>query len=290
MPPGSRAPTIGAVVVAYESHAVLPPLLASFAVHEPDVPVVVVDNDSPSGTPPVPDDVELIRLGDNRGYGAAANVGAARLLELEARHLAFLNPDIRLDGRSLSEIAAKLTNLPKVGVASGPVRDSEGHVVHSALGPNATMRALWFTSGWQSRRTRMLIKRLLSRGVRHTTHLEDALRIEGHVLGGVMVITADCFEDVGGFDEDYFLYWEDADICERVRRAGAEIRIVDCRPFVHAPTTSTPGVADEQRWTWYVEGARTFAQKHLPAGQASQLDAALALGRRLRDLRAHARE
>lgn len=249
------------------------------------MPVVVVDNASPSGAPHVPPGVELVRRDRNFGYGAAANEGARRLLAAGVRHLAFLNPDIRLAGPSLSRIAEELDRLPRVGVASGPVVDSRGLPIHSAFGSTAAMRALWFASGWQGRRTRALILRLLRRGVQASPHLEDDLRVEGHVLGGVMVIRGVQFQAVGGFDEDYFLYWEDADICERVRRASAEVRIVDCTPFVHAPTTSTPGVHDQQRWEWYAQGARTFARKHLPAGQARQLDAALSLGRRLRELR-----
>ncbi len=277
-------PVIGAVVVSYESQAVLPSLLTSLQQHEPHLPVVVVDNASPSGAPRVPPGVELVRRECNGGYGAAANEGARRLLATGVRHLAFLNPDVRLAGPSLSRIAEELDRLPHVGVASGPVVDTGGLPIHSVFGSTAAMRALWFTSGWQVRRTRALILRLLRRGVRASPHLEDDLRVEGHVLGGVMVIRGTQFQAVGGFDEDYFLYWEDADICERVRRAGAEVRILDCTPFVHAPTTSTPGVRDEQRWEWYVQGARTFVHKHLPAGQARQLEAALSLGRRLRHL------
>ncbi len=273
------------MVVCYESHGVLGPLLESLNTHEPDVPLVVVDNASPSGPPEPPDGVTVIVLDSNRGYGAACNVGVSHLLKTQdVRYLSFLNPDIRLEGSSLSQLAAAMDERPEVGVASGPVVDLHGGQVRSAFGPSAPLRDLWFTSGWQSRRTRELIKRVVRRGM-HGGQLEDDLRVEGHVLGGVMVVTTSCFKEIGGFDEDYFLYWEDADICERARLHGAEVRILPCTPFLHAPTTSTPGVADEQRWRWYVEGARTFARKHLPPGQASQLDAALSIGRRLRDLR-----
>lgn len=284
--------------MSYESQSVLPPLLISLAEHEPDVPVVVVDNASPGGPPDVSDHldevelraqvVDLIALADNRGYGAACNVGVRHLSELGVRYLAFLNPDIRLQGPSLTQLAEQLDALPEVGVASGPVVDEGGARVPSAFGPTSNLRALWFTSGWQSRRTRALISRVIRRGMHSSVTLADDLRIEGHVLGGAMIVRRSIFEEIGGFDEAFFLYWEDADVCERARRVGAEVRILGCTPFVHAPTSSTPGVAAEQRWGWYVSGARTFARKHLPPGQAEQLDAALSLGKRLRDIRAGA--
>ena len=281
------APRIGAVVVCYESHAVLPALLDSLADHEPRVPVVVIDNASPTGPPDVGGHprIERIVMDENRGYGAAANVAVQSLRDRGCRYFAFLNPDIRLQGSSLTQVAARMDNKHVIGIASGPVVDEFGRGVQSAFGPNASLRALWFASGWQSRRTRALIGRLIRRGIRYSTNLEDDLRIEGHVLGGVMVVRASCFDEIGGFDEDFFLYWEDADMCERARLAGAEVRIVDCTPFMHAPTTATPGVGDSVRWDWYVAGARTFAQKHLPAGQLRQLDAALALRERLRAIR-----
>lgn len=287
-----REPAVGAVVVSYESHNVLGPLLASLAEHEPDVPVVVVDNASPSGPPEVTrwhdrtgGHAKLVVLPENRGYGTACNAGVESLSAGGITHLAFLNPDIRLIGPSLSELARLMNTRPSVGVASGPVVDETGQRVASAFGPTANLRALWFASGWQERRTRALIGRLIRRGMSASATLEDDLRVEGHVLGGAMMVTTACFAQIEGFDEEFFLYWEDADICERVRAAGAEVRILECTPFVHASTSATPGVDDVDRWQWYVEGARTFARKHLAAGQAHQLDAALQLGERLRAIR-----
>lgn len=273
----------------------LPRLLASLARHEPEIPVVVVDNASPSGQPDLSaygetrgspsDPVDLIVLPENRGYGVACNVGVERLRGYAPRHLAFLNPDIRLAGPSLTELAQALDARPRVGVASGPVVDEEGRRVHSVWGANSQLRALWFSSAWPGRRARALIRRLMRRGLSSSRSLLQDLSTEGHVLGGVMVVRAVCFDEVGGFDEDFFLYWGDADLCERIRLRGAEVRIIDCTPFVHAPVSGSQGIDDEQRWEWYSAGARIFARKHLSPGQAQQLEAALELGHRLRQLR-----
>ncbi len=293
----TAVPAIGTVIVSYESQAVLPRLLASLARHEPETPVVVVDNASPSGKPDISayeeaggsgDLVDLVVLPENRGYGVACNLGVERLRG-GPRYLAFLNPDIRLAGPSLTELTQALDSRPRVGVVSGPVVDEEGRRVHSVWGPNSQLRALWFSSAWPGRRARALIRRLMRRGLSSSRSLLEDLRSEGHVLGGAMVLRADCFDEVGGFDEDFFLYWGDADLCERIRLSGAEVRIFECTPFVHAPVSGSQGIDDEQRWEWYSEGARTFARKHLSPGQAQQLEAALELGHRLRQLRTQRR-
>ncbi len=291
----TASPAVGTVIVSYESQAVLPRLLASLARYEPEIPVVVVDNASPSGKPDISAYrdagagrnglLDLVVLPENRGYGVACNLGVERLRAYEPRYLAFLNPDIRLAGPSLTELAHSLGARPRVGVVSGPVVDEEGKRVHSVWGPNSQLRALWFSSAWPGRRARALIRRLMRRGLSSSRTLLEDLRSEGHVLGGVMVVRAVCFDEVGGFDEDFFLYWGDADLCERIRLQGAEVRIFDCTAFVHAPASGSKGIDDEQRWEWYAEGARTFARKHLSPGQAQQLEAALELGHRLRQLR-----
>ena len=48
----------------------------------------------------------------------------------------------------------------------------------------------------------------------------DTMDIGGHVLGGTMVVRRACFDDIGGFDESYFLYWEDADLAWRALDLG----------------------------------------------------------------------
>jgi N-acetylglucosaminyl-diphospho-decaprenol L-rhamnosyltransferase len=280
---------VGVVTVCYESHRLLPGLLRSLAEHEPGTPVVVVDNASPSGPPPL-DEVEpdrlrpaLMVMPENLGYAAAANAGAAYLAEQGVRYLAFLNPDLSLTGPSLSELAGQMARYPQIAIASGPVMTRDGGRIQSA----ATSEGghFWLASDWRARRTRRLIRRVMRRSLTGALGPEDELRLEGHILGGVMVVRLRDFQRVDGLDDGFFLYWEDADLCERIRQSGAEVRLLECPPFVHARTPATPGVRDDQRWAWYVDGARRFSAKHLPPGQALQLERALVLGRRLRQLR-----
>jgi N-acetylglucosaminyl-diphospho-decaprenol L-rhamnosyltransferase len=276
---------VAAVVVAHRSAARLPGLLGTLGRAEPGVQVVVVDSGSPGGPPAVPPSVHLVALDDNVGFGRAGNAGVAAAGD-EWDVVALLNPDVRLAGPSLTELAAALADRPDVGVATGPVVDAEGTRSPSAWGPTSALRAFWFASGWRLPRARRLVGRLAGRAggalTSSRTLVEDDLRVDGHVLGGAMVVRRACWDELGGFDPRYFLYWEDADLCHRARALGWEVRVLPCTPIVHEAGTSSEGVVDAQRWDWYVEGADVFASEHLTPWRRLLLLGALRLGRAMR--------
>ena len=273
---------LGVVVVTYESAAVLPGLLADLATHEPHAHVVVADNASPSGPPDVPAGVELLACARNGGYGAGCNAGAHHLGE--ATHLAFLNPDIRLHGPSLTQLATGLAERARAGIATGPVVSPEGERVASVWGPTSTARALWMAAGWQAPRLRRTVGRVAGRGVLASSAslARDEMLVEGHVLGGAMVVDVRCFRELGGFDERYFMFWEDADLCHRARQLGWTVQMLPADPIEHAAGTSSAGVRDAQRWQWYLEGADRFTRQHLSPARAGAVRGALRVGRRLR--------
>jgi N-acetylglucosaminyl-diphospho-decaprenol L-rhamnosyltransferase len=277
--------TVHAVVVTHASDATLGPLTRSFAEHESGAGLVVVDSGSPDGAPAVEPPARTIALDANVGFGAACNEGAATALEdPSTTYVAFLNPDVRLTGPALSELAREMARRPDVGIATGPIVDQQGDRQSSAWGPTSALRAFWFATGWQLPRLRRLVGRVRGRGALTSAAslARDEIDVDGHVLGGAMVVRRECWEQLGGFDEDFFLYWEDADLCQRARDLGWKVAVLPCTPIVHVAGTSSAGVTDTQRWQWYVDGATRYAAKHLTRRQGRRLRFALGLGRRFR--------
>jgi N-acetylglucosaminyl-diphospho-decaprenol L-rhamnosyltransferase len=274
---------LGIVIVSYRSGAALPGLLTDLGRHEPESTVVVVDNASPEGPPAVQARVELVSAPANLGFGRASNLGASRHAD-NVEVLAFLNPDVRLRGSSLSELADELEQRPDVDVATGPLIDEHGVRVASAWGPTSLLRGFWAATGWELRRLRRLASRFSSRGANlsATSMRTSELEVEGHVLGGAMIVRRQRFASVGGFDERFFLYWEDADLCARIRKEGGRIMVLPATPMVHIEGTSSAGTTSRQRWEWYLEGARLFADEHLTPWRARLLLAAMRFGRLLR--------
>lgn len=275
---------VGAVIVTHESGDVVGGLVESLRTHEPAVEVVIVDAVTPHG-PPTVSGVEVLVLDENRGYGAACNRGARVLAARGCDAIVFLNPDVRLQGPSLSQLAQPLETLERTGVATGPMVNAAGEPMPSAWGPTSIRRALTFAAGYEAGRLRAAAGGALRRSLPSLGPRSNGVRVEGHVLGAAMMVRTTCFEDLQGFDESFFLYWEDADLCHRARQAGWEVRVLPCTPFVNSGDTGPAPVTDEQRWEWFADGAVRFGHKHLVPGRAMQLEAALSLGRRLGRLR-----
>ena len=277
------APGLGVVVVTYESSHQLPGLLTSLSEHCPGAPVQIVDNASYQ---PTEADIEgssdacLIRLSRNVGYGAAANVGVREIRErFNCKYVALVNPDVRFRGPTLQELVAGMDQRPECAVAVGPAVGTNGERQTTAwAAPNFT-RALWYSSGLRSPGLRRLLSKLSRSGRQSSASTSrEAFRVRGHVLGGAMTVRASAFEAVGGFDETYFLYWEDADLCTRLRRRGFESWYVPVTPVLHRGGQSSQGINESYRRMWYARSARHYASRHLNRAGAFRLSFGLRLG------------
>jgi GT2 family glycosyltransferase len=131
-------------------------------------------------------------------------------------HLLLLNPDCELTKSIRAPLVAVLAAEPRAGVVGGLVREEDGTVQASARRfPDVTTGLAGRTS-WLSRilPANPLTRRNL------TTEPSAGLRQVDWVSGALMLIRRETFDALGGFDERFFLYWEDADFCKRAAAAG----------------------------------------------------------------------
>ena len=182
--------------------------------------VVIVDNGSIDGslkflelrdTASLP--VQIVRNTVNRGFAAACNQGAALV---EDAIVLFLNPDTRLFADSIS-VPMKFVSLPensKVGIVGIRLVDEHGKTARSCArfpGPRMFfLEALGLTR----------IKPFRHLGVQMTDWAHDSIADVDHVIGAFYMIRRTLFEQLGGFDERFFVYLEDLDLSLRARQAG----------------------------------------------------------------------
>jgi GT2 family glycosyltransferase len=235
--------TATVVVVGYRAYAELEQCLTSLARYEPTAPVAVVDHAA--------DLAEASRLSaafpqvlyrathENRGFAAGVNAAAR---EAGPGHLLLVNPDCELTMPLLDPLLAVLEQQPTAGVVGGLVRESDGTVQASARRfPDATTGLAGRTS-WLSR---VAPGNPLTRRNLTTDPVTGLCRVDW-VSGALMLIRRETFDQVGGFDERFFLYWEDADFCKRAADAGwstwyapaAEVVHRTARTSRHAPARS----------------------------------------------------
>src|ERR1700733_6517575 len=151
----------------------------------------------------------------NPGFSAGVN-DAAR--HSQAPYLLLLNPDALVPGTAIRALEQWLTAHPRVGVVGPRLVNPDGAVEASARGFPDITTTLGGRSTWLSRRfpnNRLSRRNLLGR------EAVDALAVDW-VAGACLMTPRAVFDRVGGFDEGFFLYWEDADYCRRVGRLNLE--------------------------------------------------------------------
>ena len=208
---------IGLVVVTYSPGDTLAALLDSIPkATERRVEVVLADNGSTDGSVEAAADrpgVRLVRTGGNLGYGGAANVGA-RALDPAAQAILVINPDVVLDPGSVDALLAALDRLPRAGSVGPLIVDEQGTVYPSArrlptvgTGIGHAMFGWWWPSNPWTVAYRL-------------DHAEPVERPAGWLSGSCLLVRRTAWDQVGGFDPAYFMYFEDVDLGDRLARAG----------------------------------------------------------------------
>ena len=166
-----------------------------------DVPVAITIVDNGSVTVPAfdGDDVEVIRMGANLGFGPAANVGYRKFLaDAAAGEWVALAPhDALPEPTCLSHMLSVLRERPHAGLACADVGDGATPVIDPYFG--GTLAPASVDEGWEA---------------------------AGHPHGTLMFARRACLDEVGIFDERYFAYCEEADLALRARATGWESGLV----------------------------------------------------------------
>lgn len=208
-------------VLAYGGDREFEPLIESLlAEGVPAASILIVHNPARPGeaAPSVAPGCELIQTGRNLGYAGGMNVAVARLLEREAELLLLLTHDARLRPGALKTLLSAAARQPGFGLIA-PVLLLAGTEIPYSFGGRTS------ASGANSHR-----KEPPPGG-------EDILPCDW-VDGGTMLVRREVFERVGDFDERFWGYCEEADLCLRARRAGFSAGVVVAARADQAPGAS----------------------------------------------------
>lgn len=233
----TQTPRVAVVTVSYDSGEFLERFASSVASssNEP-LALVVVDNGSTDGAPQrlrdMRSDARVLLLPENKGYGGAVNAACVGL-PAEIEWILVANPDVELGVGSVDEMLAEFDGHDDVAAVGPHIADAAGNTYPSArrfpsfvdgIG-HALLVHVWPGNPWS----------------RH--YLQTSTAVEPRdvdwLSGACILLRRSAFDQVGGFDERYFMYFEDVDLCFRLGQAGWRRRYRPSSEIMHVGAHST---------------------------------------------------
>ena len=268
-PAGAGAtPDVSVIVVSYNTREILRRCLARLAeeLATVDGEAIVVDNASADGSADMVADefpaVQLVRSTVNLGFAAGNNRGFALA---RGRYVVLLNPDAFLGSGALARALAHMERSPHVGIAGGRLQDPAGRLQPSGRLFPSLLNELMVISGLAARYPR---SRLFGRFDRTWADPDQAAQVDW-VPGAFTIIRGRALGETGGFDERFFLYYEEVDLCRRMVQAGYEVWYWPDVVVTHIGGASSKTVkahefscAGSQLTLWRLRSALLYYRKH----------------------------
>ena len=255
-----HTPLADLVIVNYRSYQELTRCLASLEPnHRALARVVVVDHESDGRVAATVSArfpwIELVQRPTNEGFAKGVNLGVARG---HASFVLLLNPDCVVDGNAIEQLVACAQGRRELAVVGPRILNPDGTIQGSARRfPGWSS----FFAGRSSWLTRRFPNNPLSRWNLPWRSETSETREVDWVSGACMLVRRTAFEQVGGMDERFFLYWEDADLCRRLAEHGWRVAYFPGVTIEHAGGASSIHVYRESLAAFHAS-AYTLFNKH----------------------------
>lgn len=232
-----------------------------------EVLCVVVDNGSTDGTEKELKNYTLnsikykyIQTGKNLGFAGGNNIGIKYALGNGSDYILILNDDMILPSDLLTKLVKFMDQNPKVGIVSPKIYFAKGHEFHKDRYLNKELgKVIWYAGGkidWDNIYTSHI-------GVDEVDIGQFNKKSETDLASGAcMMIRREIFEKVGYLDEDFYLYWEDADLSQRVKRAGFKIYYNPTTSVWHKVSFSAGGSGSKSNDYFLIRNRYYFAMKY----------------------------
>lgn len=249
---------IAVVTVTYNSSAEIGPFLESVRRADATIAVVVADNDSADAAATRAaterESASFLSTGGNRGYGAAVNAAVAALPP-SVEYVLISNPDVVVNSGAIQRLAAHLRTHPDVAAVGPSVLNPDGTVYPSARNVpslrdgigHAVFSHLWPSNPWTAR---------------YRLDAIEGERDVGWLSGSCVMVRRRAFTRIGGFDEAYFMYFEDVDLGYRMAKSGWRNVYLPSASVMHTGGHSTAGESARMLRVHHDSAYRFLAKKY----------------------------
>ncbi|MEW6196619.1 MAG: glycosyltransferase [Bacteroidota bacterium] len=249
------------IIVNYNVKEFLLNLLSSIkkSLHNISAEVIIIDNASDDGSVELIrekyPDVKLIVNEKNVGFGTANNQGLA---VASGKFFLLINPDTIVKEETLAKMIQFFNSTPSAGIAGCKV-----------LNPDGTLQLACrrgFPGPWTSFTKVMGLSKLLPKSKLfakyNLTYLDENQTYEvDAVSGAFMMLRREVYDRIGGFDQQFFMYGEDLDLCYRAQKAGFKVYYVHTTEVIHYKGESTKRSSIDETKIFY-NAMHLFVRKH----------------------------
>lgn len=250
--------TITVCIVNYNTRDLLRECLHSVLAENP-AEILVVDNASTDSSVEMVKvefpSVQLVTLRKNLGYGAAAN---RAIVDCRADFVLLLNSDTRLQPGALEALIRYLEANesaaivgPRIVNPDGTLQTSSFHFptpVHIFLYLSNLYRFIRYIPGLRKRSLQALSS--------------NSAIVVPWVLGAVLALRRQAYESVGGFDESFFMYFEEVDLCYRLAKRGWQVHLAPVAEIVHVGGASTEQQPAAMKLQYFASLAHFYRQHY----------------------------
>lgn len=204
--------------------------------------LIVVDNNSCDNSYDVVQlfkelDIRYISLPDNIGFGRANNEGAKIA---RGNYLFFLNTDTKLLNNAIFELFHFMENNPKVGICGGNLYSENLKETHSCMPTRPSV-------GMELDSLLCHIPYKIRYGKRFDFNSSSKPQKVADIIGADLMIRKVIFDKLGGFDPDFFLYFEETELANRVENAGFDIYSIPNAKIIHLEGKSMKSVINMRK-------------------------------------------
>lgn len=244
-----QKPDISIIIINYQSERYLENNLVSvYGKIFPEVrcEIIIINNDRKENLELIKNrfpEIKIAGRGRNIGFGAAGNLGAKAA---QGRFLFFLNPDCEIVSQNILEIINEFDKDKNIGIMGSQLVRKNGKAQKWICGKEMSLSNLIRNNLGFSRSRKIW---------------ESRKKIKTDwVAGTAMIIRKIFFEELGGFDEKFFMYFEDMDLCRRIRKAGKKVIYFPNFKVKHLEGGSFAGKKFQK--SLYYDSQEYFFKKH----------------------------
>ncbi|GAB6009725.1 glycosyltransferase family 2 protein [Dysgonomonas reticulitermitis] len=251
---------VSVIIVNYNTSELLDNCIDSVQLKTEDVDyeIIVVDNNSEKGSldhliKKYPT-VNFIFSEENLGFGRANNLGVSYA---NGKYLFFLNPDTLLINNAILILLNYIENDSQVGICGGNLyeEDLTPALSYYEMSPYSRYTQEWLT--------------LLGLSRPKNYHDDNRIKAVRAIIGADLLIRKEVFDTLGGFDPDFFMYFEELYLCNRVRESGYKIVAIPEAQIIHIGGAAAENKDEElHKWSYQEHWYSRFIYFHKTEGRS----------------------